>query len=110
MRLNAATFVPIPPSRIASDPLYDDRMTQVLRLLGHNVNVRELVIQSEGMHDVHTAEFRPGPTELYQNYEIDESLLEPTPSTIAVVDDVLTPEHTSRQLRGSWEKLFQMRL
>jgi hypothetical protein len=88
--LESATFVPVPPSRIASDPLYDDRMTQLLRRLGHNADVRELVIQSEGMHDAHTAATRPWPNNLYGNYEIDQSLIEPIPSRIAVVDDVLT--------------------
>jgi hypothetical protein len=88
--LETATFVPVPPSRVSSDPLYDDRMTQVLTSLGANVDVRELVAQSEGMHDAHTAAIRPGPNELYQNYEVEGSLVEPSPSCIAVVDDVLT--------------------
>jgi hypothetical protein len=88
--IESATFVPVPPSRIASDPLYDDRMTQVLRGLGNNVDVRELVIQSEGMHDAHTAASRPGPNTLYSNYEIDHCLIEPIPAQIAVADDVLT--------------------
>ena len=88
--LESATFVPVPPSRIISDPLYDDRMIRVLRLLGPNVDVRELVTQAEGMHDAHTSQSRPRPNVLYQNYGIDESLIEPIPSTIAVVDDVLT--------------------
>jgi hypothetical protein len=88
--LASATFVPVPPSKIASDPLYDDRMTRVLSSLGPGVDVRELVVQSEGMHDAHTASVRPGPSDLYRNYEIDETLAEPTPVRIAVVDDVLT--------------------
>ena len=88
--LESATFVPVPPSRIVSDPLYDDRMARVLRSLSPDVDVRELVIQSEGMHDAHSSQSRPGPNILYQNYEIDESLIEPIPSSIAVVDDVLT--------------------
>jgi hypothetical protein len=88
--LGSATFVPVPPSRVPSDPLYDDRMTQVVRQLGQNIDLRELVFQSEGMHDAHTAEYRPGPSSLYQNYQIEASLVEPTPSQIAVVDDVLT--------------------
>lgn len=88
--LETATFVPIPPSRIATDPLYDDRMTQVVRSLGNDVDARELVFQSQGMHDAHTAENRPRPGDLYDNYRIDESLIEPAPSSIAVVDDVLT--------------------
>src|SRR5947199_9257166 len=40
--LHTATFVPVPPSRTTDDPLYDDRMTQVLRALGPNIDVREL--------------------------------------------------------------------
>jgi hypothetical protein len=88
--LGSATFVPIPPSRIQSDPLYDDRMTRVLRLLGDGVDVRELVVQTEGMHDAHTSEHRPRPDDLYQNYVINWELAEPLPGQIAVVDDVLT--------------------
>src|SRR2546430_4188852 len=33
---------------------------------------------------------RPGPRQLYENYSIDDSLTEPVPVQIAVVDDVLT--------------------
>jgi|SRR5579862_153524 len=88
--LSGATFVPVPPSKVAGDPEYDDRMTQILQLLGDGVDVRQLVFQSEGMHDAHTALVRPSPTALYQNYEIDDALTDPEPSVIAVVDDVLT--------------------
>lgn len=85
-----ATFVPVPPSKIVGDPEYDDRMTQVVQSLGVDVDARELVIQTENMQDAHTAASRPGPSTLYNNYEIEESLVEPIPSQIAVVDDVLT--------------------
>lgn len=88
--LASATFVPIPPSKVIGDPEYDDRMTQVVQLLGVNVDARELVYQLESMHDAHTAEMRPGPTALYNNYQIEESRAAPAPSQIAVVDDVLT--------------------
>jgi len=72
--LESATFVPVPPSRAASDPLYDDRMTLVLRLLGDTVDVRELVVQTITMDEAHTAEYRPRPHHLYENYEVDEAL------------------------------------
>lgn len=85
-----ATFIPIPPSKIFGDPEYDDRMTQVVQLLGAGVDARELVVQLESMHDTHTAETRPGPQALYDNYQIEESLCDPVPSPIAIVDDVLT--------------------
>jgi hypothetical protein len=88
--LATATFFPVPPSKTVGDPGYDDRMTQLLQLLGENVDARELVSQLENMRDAHTAESRPGPAELYDNYRIEQPLIEPTPSQIAVVDDVLT--------------------
>ncbi len=85
-----ATFVPIPPSRAADDPLYDDRMTRVLRQLGPDVNVRELVRQTQTTEGAHVALERPSPTELYGIYEIDQAQVDPVPTIIAVVDDVLT--------------------
>jgi hypothetical protein len=104
--IQSTTFVPVPPSRAASDHLYDDRMTQVLKLLDDHGDVRELVFQSEGMHDAHTAESRPGPGTLYQNYEIEESLVEPGPSAIAVVDDVLTTGAHFKAMKRILEETF----
>lgn len=88
--LTSATFVPVPPSRVTTDPLYDDRMTQVIQLLDENVDARPLVIQLANMHDAHSAATRPGPSNLYENYGVDPDLVEPSPSQVAVVDDVLT--------------------
>jgi hypothetical protein len=88
--LASATFVPVPPSKVASDPEYDDRMTQVLQLLGGHIDVRELVAQRESTERVHTAASRPKPPELYNNYEIVQPFTDPPPSQVAVVDDLLT--------------------
>jgi hypothetical protein len=88
--LGSATFIPVPPSKRPGDPEYDDRMTQLVLSLGAGVDARELVCQIESMHDAHTAAARPGPAALYNNYQIEESRVEPTPFQIAVVDDVLT--------------------
>lgn len=89
--LRVATFVPIPPCRAKDDPLYDDRMVQILRQFGSDVDVRELIVQSESYDASHGgATSRPGPDELYQRYQIDQTLIEPVPRSIAVVDDVLT--------------------
>jgi hypothetical protein len=89
--VQTGTFVPVPPSYNAEDPLYDDRISQVIRLLDPNVDAREIVRQTITTPGVHLGQDRrPGPGALYNNYEIDNSLEEPTPSTIAVVDDVLT--------------------
>jgi hypothetical protein len=88
--LAGATFVPVPPSKAASDPRHDNRMAQVVRFLGENVDARELILQINSMEDAHTADARPGPATLYSNYRVDQSLILPTPSQIAIVDDVLT--------------------
>ena len=89
--LRVATFIPVPPSRAKDDPLYDDRMVQVLQQFGPDVNVREIVVQSESYDPSHgPAGSRPGPDEIYQRYKIDQAQLEPEPRSIAVVDDVLT--------------------
>jgi hypothetical protein len=88
--LNAATFVPVPPSYERTDPLYDDRIIQILRKLGDGVDIRELVIQTNTYDASHGLEVRLGPDELYVLYRIDEELAKPNPVSFVVVDDVLT--------------------
>lgn len=86
------TFVPIPPSKAKSDPLYDDRMLRMLQLVckGRYTDIRELVVQTRSSEAAHLSQARPRPEDLSDIYEIDERLAEPAPSTIFVVDDVLT--------------------
>lgn len=88
--IRVATFVPVPPSCAADNPLYDDRITQVIRQIAPNIDLRELVRQTVSTPAAHVLQNRPGPQELFDNYEIDESLAEPVPTAIAVVDDLLT--------------------
>ena len=90
--LRGATFVPIPPSKAKTDPLYDDRMTRVLKAIDrHNpVDCRELIVQTETTEAVHEAEVRLGPAEIRELYVLDQDLLEPRPDQIVICDDVLT--------------------
>jgi predicted amidophosphoribosyltransferase len=83
-------FVPIPPSKAKDDPLYDDRMSQIIQLLGPNVDLREVVEQRVSMLQAHLSFSRPNPDELYANYRIVQAAKEPAPSSIAIVDDLLT--------------------
>jgi hypothetical protein len=86
------TFVPIPPSKAKSDPLYDDRMMRMLQRVcdGRPADIRELVVQTRSSDAAHLSRARPKPDDLLALYELDERLAEPAPSTIFVVDDVLT--------------------
>ncbi len=84
------TLVPIPPSKVKSHPEYDDRMLQVLRMLGHDLDVRELILQHRSTKAFHESDHRLGLQELFDNYRIDESAAQPAPEGIALFDDVLT--------------------
>ena len=90
--LSIATLIPVPPSKIKSDPLYDDRLIQMLRVLGAGLelDIREMIAQRESTEAAHSTEARLRVDELCDNYVIEESLVAPPPRVIGVVDDVLT--------------------
>lgn len=92
--LAAVTLVPVPPSFAMDHAEYDDRLRQVLgrmaRKAGHALDVRELVRQVGSFDPVHHCDVRPSPEDLAKRYVIDESLTDPPPRIVAIVDDVLT--------------------
>jgi hypothetical protein len=90
--LSIATLVPLPPSKIKSDPMYDDRLMQMLQVLGAGLqlDIREMITQRESIEAAHSTEVRPRVDELCDNYLIDESLVDPQPRVIGLIDDVLT--------------------
>lgn len=87
-------FVPIPPSKHKTDPLYDDRMTQALQAVPQRLNIRELVestVSTKAHHEMAEGEPRPGPDALYKTLAINRALLTNLPSNkIVLVDDILT--------------------
>lgn len=90
--LDQLTFVPIPPSKAKGDPLYDDRLVQMLHSIRPTppLDVRELVVQTESVVPAHERDERPGPRDIEALYRIDNTLLERCRQTVAVVDDMLT--------------------
>ena len=86
------TFVPVPPSKAKVDPLYDDRLVQMLHQMwpGQPTDVRELVYQPISSNAVHEEVDRPSPAILQARYAIDRRVLQPEPQIIAIVDDVIT--------------------
>ena len=87
------TFVPVPPSRAADDPLYDGRVKQMLLAvwLAQAADVREIIVQPTSTKPAHeTAGNRPDPQQIEAGYRINESVANPPPASIAIVDDVLT--------------------
>lgn len=90
--LKSATLVPVPPSKAADHPEYDDRMLRVCCAIhgGVGIDVRPLIRQTASMEAAHVSSQRPSVEDLLEVWEIDEALATPAPSAIAVVDDVLT--------------------
>ena len=99
--LQGATLVPIPPSKIRDDPDYDDRITKVCRSIGPSPgpDVREIVYQTSSLKASHISGERPTLEQLIGAYAIDETKLDPLPSRIGIVDDVLTNGRHFRAMR-----------
>ncbi|MDX0840014.1 hypothetical protein GOD96_29375 [Sinorhizobium medicae] len=89
--LRTATLVPIPASKVAGHADFDDRMERICRSIPAP-DVRNLVYQTQSTDSSHEAGAGERITveELVAIYRIDESLAQPTPTTIAIMDDVLT--------------------
>lgn len=90
--IKEATLVPIPPSKAKNDPLYDDRLVQLLHKMcqGLNADIRELVLQRESLPAAHESSNRHSPDDLLEQYYIDDESAEPTPLVVGLFDDVLT--------------------
>jgi hypothetical protein len=106
--LAEGVLVPVPPSKIKSDPLYDDRMTQVCRAIRSDgpVDVRELITQIKSTEAVHEGS-RLKPEEIRANYTIDETLCgEGSPKYIGIVDDMLTAGAHFRAAKDTLSERF----
>jgi hypothetical protein len=90
--LPSVTLVPVPGSKVAGHPDFDPRMEQICRMISQDLDVRNLVIQTastEAAHEASTGD-RIAVDELLAIYAIDETCVHPKPSTIWIIDDVLT--------------------
>ena len=105
--LRSYTFVPVPPSKDRTHPMYDDRMMVMLKKVsdlfhqnrGYRLDVRELIEQTQNTTAAHVTNARPEPTELVKLYEIQKGMLANAKDRIVTCDDVLTSvcQKTPRQ-------------
>jgi hypothetical protein len=89
--LAIGTLVPIPCSKVVGHPDYDDRVEQICRGIPGS-NVKSIVRQTQSTQASHEAGEGDRLTveDLLSVYDIDESQCTPAPTSIAIVDDVLT--------------------
>lgn len=90
--LSSGTLVPVPSSKAVGHADYDDRLTQIARLLSAPPpDVREIVRHTSSHEAAHESTNRPTVEDLLAIYEIDEAVAaSKPPSSIAIFDDVLT--------------------
>lgn len=90
--LASVTMVPVPGSKAPDHPDFDPRMERVCRLIAPHVDVRPLVVQNASTTAAHEAGDgdRITVAELLAVYRIDEARCHPAPTTIWIMDDVLT--------------------
>jgi predicted amidophosphoribosyltransferase len=97
--LAGITFVPVPPSKVRSDPMYDDRMVQVLGRVRPGLDVRELVVQRGSRAAAHETDRRARPEEMVAQYQVVEALATPAPAMIGICDDMVTTGCQYRAMR-----------
>ncbi len=90
--LKAVTLVPIPSSKRRDEDDYDDRLPRILQELsrGQRYDTRELVVMTKSVEQSHLAEERVRIEELVGSMGIDGALVQPSPATLGIFDDVLT--------------------
>ncbi|WP_202615452.1 hypothetical protein [Rhizobium deserti] len=90
--LATGTLVPVPCSKAVGHPDYDDRIERICRGISAEADVRKLIIQTASTaasHEVGEGE-RLTVEDLLKVYRIDESVAAPQPTSIGIIDDVLT--------------------
>ena len=100
--ISSITFVPAPPSKPPSDPDYDDRMLQLGRAVGDDIDVRPLLETVQGRDPAHLSVDRPGPDVLAAGMRFCSDCPEstkPVGTHIILLDDVLVTGATFRSCR-----------
>lgn len=89
--LERATLVPIPPSRMRDDPLYDDRVLRMLELIDaqQELDIRELILQTQSREEAAHDGARLGPEGLARIFGINSRVTNPAPKVIGLFDDLL---------------------
>lgn len=90
--VRSATVVPVPCSKARDHADYDNRMERIASSISPHLDVRNIVVQTASTAAAHEvgAGQRVTVEELLAVYEIDERLTNPPPTSIGILDDVLT--------------------
>lgn len=88
---NDTTYIPIPPSKSKNDPLYDNRLTQILKkAYNGKLNVAELIAQKKSTQSFHLSNEKRSIDEIQSNYIINQELVPTINNSVIIFDDILT--------------------
>jgi len=107
--LKFGTIIPVPPSKHNTHPSYDNRILQVCKSIDpvSPIDIREIIDQTTTIRAAHESpDNRPTVAELEAVYRVNEYLCSPVPTSIAVVDDVLTAGTHFRAMRNTLSNRF----
>lgn len=109
-KLKRYTWVPIPPSKAKSDPVYDDRLFRILmkvKELEKALDLRELILRKTSRDAAHMpGSKRPTVQELSEDLYVDEMIADPTPEGIVVFDDVITSGASFKAAQSLLQKRY----
>jgi hypothetical protein len=90
--LTEVSFVPIPPSKMKTDPLYDDRILRILNgsINQTDANVLDIFSCKSNITPSHDTDVRPTIGAIERNLNIDENLVQDLRKNIILFDDVVT--------------------
>jgi len=100
-------FVPIPPSRMKGDPMYDDRIVQVMNNFCSarpNAELREIIYVRQNMPPTHENKLSPG--EILPYLEVDKALCVNQKPNVVLVDDVVTDGAHFKACQGLLRQRF----
>ena len=102
---DVGTCVPVPPSKVRDDPEHDPRLLKVLRAVRPPLtDIRELILLKENCDAKQKGRT---PEERSRDYRVNEEEAEPEPTTIVIVDDVLTTGCHFKAVKTVLERRFQ---
>lgn len=110
---NNIYWVPIPPSKMITDPLYDDRLIQILHTMISNVRAHyqnhflaNVLTQNSSRVASHISDERPKPEELMALYQLSQiPNFNEDKDIIILFDDLLT---TGCHFKAASSKILEM--
>lgn len=90
--LDKMIFCPIPPSKQMSDPLYDDRLSKVLKMVSEHIPITfDEMLETISSHPAqHISATRLSKTELKGKIGLTSHSVDPTGKVVVLVDDVIS--------------------